>query len=64
MTVEHESKTGNDQRKYDLTALLGRAQRRSLDPHLPEMDEEERVDPDWETSESYWETCFGDPPRN
>ncbi len=64
MTVEHESKTGNDHRMYDLTALLGKAQRRSLDPHLPEMDEEDLVNPYWGTSESYSDTYFSTSPRN
>jgi hypothetical protein len=64
MTIKHESKTGNGHRKYDLMALLGKAQRHVLDPRLPEEAEEEMFDSYWGTTESYRETYLNIPRRS
>ena len=64
MTVHHNNRTDHDDRQYDLTSLLGKTQRWSLNPDLPQAVEEEEAALCWEISESDRELHFNIPTRN
>ena len=64
MTVHHNNRTDHDYRKYDLTSLLGKTQRWSLNPDLPQAVEEEEATPYWDISGSDKELHFKVPTRN